>query len=154
MTGVKKIISYRTSDDEIFPTLPEAKFHEDEIAVEQAMNSDSDFQKNMHKAFYEVIFTIYTRIKFNKPTTQIHLNLFELESIIGKPLVDSQHLTAYGDRLRKLLANFGIILMAIPSTQPKLGARGLRVKPADDKSDYNINNLNSLIKDFTTQTLI
>ena len=95
MRGVKKITSYRTSDNKLFPSFDEAQSHEEEIDAQELMQLNDTFRKGFYKDVDFIVFEAYVNMTFNYTNSNAPLDLKLLEATIGNHLISSHKLTTY-----------------------------------------------------------
>lgn len=148
---ITQVTTFKTSDGLMFESLQEAQYHEDKIAIDSRLKTDSDFQKRMQKAQDAIIFSVYGQITFSKYDDQqdinpkLPINIYQIENIVDEEVADYSELTAYGDKLKELLHSAGIELNAAKGPQDETARRGIFVTPINPKNSFDILDLESHI---------
>ena len=136
MKGVKKITSYRTSDNQIFLSFDEARSHEEEIDAEDLMLLNDKFRKDIYKSVDYIVFQVYINMTFKDKKSNVPLDQKWLEDTIGKPLISSNQMTAYASQLQKVLSELQleIVLTLEPSND---GISELMAQPSNTDNSFN-----------------
>mgnify|MGYP004707800149 CR=1 FL=1 len=141
MRGVKKITSYRTSDNKLFPSFDEAQSHEEEIDAQELMQLNDTFRKGIYKAVDFIVFEVYVNMTFKDKKSNVPLDLKWLEATIGKPLISSHQLTAYATELQNVMNELAldIVLTSESSNDDasEISGSKLIAQPADVDNSFN-----------------
>lgn len=141
MKSVKKITSYRTSDDKLFPSFKDAQFHEEELDAQELMQLNAQFQKGIYKSVDFIVFEVYVNMTFKDKNSKVPLDLKWLEATIGKPLISSHQLTAYAAELQNVLTELelDIVLTSESSNDDasEISGSNLIAQPANAGNSFN-----------------